>query len=124
MEAYDESTAVADKLGSLVNSIRAEASRIGAEGLRALALRVRDQDAPPLEQRGSRPSFASIQNRLNSDAVEPRLDPACDMAWAIAIGCYQMAAETTGDESAFYTGQGSHYLAIALDCEDGGSPTG
>jgi hypothetical protein len=124
VEAYDESAAVAENLGSLVHSIRAEASRIGAEGLRALALRVRDQNAPPLEQRESRPSSGSIQNRFNADVVEPRLDPACDMAWAIAIGCYQMAADTTGDESDFYTGQGSHYLAIALDCEAGGSPTG
>jgi hypothetical protein len=138
MGEYETDAVPMDELRANVKAIQTISARVGTEALRAAALDAREQLTQSLGPLPERIAALDLQlgarlgelKKTPKPTTEPQAasDPACTMAWAIATGCLQLAdeADAAGDADAasFYAGQGYHYLGIALDCEEGGSPSG
>ena len=126
MGEYETDAVPMDALGANVEAIQTMSARVGTQALRAAALdareRLADRLGPPPER------IAAKLDELKKTPTPAADDPACTMAWAIGIGFLKLAdeAEAAGDTDAagFYAGQGYHYVGIAMDCEEGGSPSG
>lgn len=125
-----------DALNEHVRAILTEATRIGHGPLRAAALEARGRRSDRPEPLPDRIAALDLQivdrlSRLEDTTASDAPfggDPVCTMAWAIALGCLRLAdeADAAGDHdtAGFYAGHGYHYLAIAMACEEGGSPSG
>lgn len=135
MGEYKPDVGLLDALRAHVEAIRTEAARVGTGALRAAALDARERLAHRPEPLPERIAALDLQVAAKLKELEETLrgpteprpagDSACDMAWAIAVGCFRMAEEASDTETSdFYLGQGYHYLGVALECEEGGSAIG